>query len=124
MQRSPYRWQRSELPRSKQPLKRTRMKPRSKKRAAYMVGRRERVAAAVGDGSRRCTIRAPGCTGYVEGIHEVLSRGRAGGLEAAERDGETLDCCHACNEWASQHPTEALALGLLKKARPMEEQSE
>jgi len=98
-----------------------RINPRSKKREAYMVGRRERVAEAVGDGHNPCQMRAPGCTGSVEGIHEVLPRGRAGGLEAAERDGETMNVCHACNEWASQHSEEAERKGWLKKARPMEE---
>lgn len=111
----------SEMNRGSTPLKRTRLNPRSKKREQYMVGRRKRVAEAVGDGWQPCKIQADGCTGNVQGIHEVLSRGRAGGLEAAERDGETINCCNACNGYVSEHPIEALAKGLLVHARNDEE---
>lgn len=43
-----------------------------------------------------------GCRGMADGLHHTLPRGRAGGLEAAERDGETVPACGACNVWVSQ----------------------
>ncbi len=91
---------------------------RSTKMAAYYRGVRvPAVKAAVGDGDEPCQARTPACTGRVEGIHEVLPRGRAGGLKAALRDGPTIDCCHGCNRYISEHPRESLALGLLKKGK-------
>ena len=98
--------------------RRKQMPYRSKKMAAYYREIRvPAVRAAVGDGNEPCQARTPVCTGRVEGIHEVLPRGRAGGLKAALRDGPTIDCCHRCNEWISEHPRESLALGLLKKGK-------
>ncbi len=109
----PMPWTRAPLPAGRKGLPK-----RSKKMAAYY--REVRVPAvrdAVGDGFNPCQARTAVCTGRVEGIHEVLPRGRAGGLKAALRDGPTIDCCHACNSYISEHPRESLALGLLKKGK-------
>jgi hypothetical protein len=61
-----------------------------------------------------CQIVSPVCTGFSEHLHEPLSRGRAGGIEAALRDGpEPIPCCDACNGWVSEHPVWAREKGLL-----------
>lgn len=69
---------------------------------------------AVGGGRRPCQIQSPVCTGFVEHIHEILPRGRAGGLAAALRDGDTAFVCDACNGYVSEHPVWAHANGWLK----------
>lgn len=62
-----------------------------------------------------CQIVSPVCTGYAEHLHEPLSRGRAGGIAAALRDGpEPIPCCDACNGWVSEHPVWARERGLLR----------
>lgn len=61
-----------------------------------------------------CQIVSPVCTGYAEHLHEPLSRGRAGGIEAALRDGPPpIPCCDACNGYVSEHPVWAREKGLL-----------
>lgn len=81
------------------------------------------VREAVGDGRRPCPVKSPDCSGFVEGLHEVVSRGRAGGLQAAVTEitlraaidaGEVVPCCNRCNGWASEHPLEAHDLDLLR----------
>ena len=47
-----------------------------------------------------CAVRSPVCTGTAQGLHHILSRGAAGGLEAAERLGpKPIPACNACNEY-------------------------
>ena len=102
--------------------------PRSEKRERYYADHRvPAVKKAVGDGRQTCGLMheldgalryiqvSPVCTGWVEGIHEVASRGRFGGLEAALKAGPTVDCCHACNRYWSEHAKESEATGLLMK---------
>lgn len=94
------------------------MRPMSAKRAAlyqnvYAPLRDE----AVGDGTEPCQIQSPACTGYVEHLHEVFSRGRAGGLEAALRDGAVVPCCDACNGYVSENPVWAREKGWLVSAK-------
>lgn len=65
-----------------------------------------------------CQIVSPVCTGYVEHLHEPLSRGRAGGIAAALRDGPPpIPCCDACNGYVSEHPVWAREKGLLISAK-------
>src|SRR5262245_27635753 len=53
-------------------------------------------------------------TGRADHLHEPLSRGRAGGLEAALRDGPApFSACDACNSYVSEHPVWAREKGLL-----------
>lgn len=61
-----------------------------------------------------CQVMSPVCTGYAEHLHEILPRGRAGGLRAALRDGDTVICCDACNGYISEHPVWAYEKGWLK----------
>ena len=105
MKRTPFKRRRTPLP------------YRSTKMAAYYAKvRMPAVRAAVGDGRNPCQARTPVCTRFVQGIHEVLPRGRAGGLKASLRDGPTLDVCHACNDWISLNPREAKQMGLLRSS--------
>lgn len=61
-----------------------------------------------------CQVLSPVCTGYAEHLHEPLSRGRAGGLKAALRDGPApIPCCDRCNSYISENPTWAREQGLL-----------
>lgn len=54
---------------------------------------------------KRCLIQSPVCTGSAEHLHEPLSRGRAGGIAAALRDGPPpIPSCDACNGYVSDHP--------------------
>jgi len=79
---------------------RKRVNWRSKKRTEYLdaTGYNERSAEAR---SKPCSIRAPGvCTGQAQGLHHLLSRAEAGGLEAAERLGpKPIPACNPCNEY-------------------------
>ena len=86
------------------PLKRTKgLRPRSKKMAEFYRNERvPEVVEAVGGGKRPCQIKSPVCTKYVQGIHEILTRARAGGIMAANFDGNKVPCCHACNQYVTQ----------------------
>lgn len=95
-----------------------RLNPRSAKTETYY--REERipeVAEAVGDGRRPCQIKAPGCTGYVEGIHESATRGRFGGLKAGLESGPKFPSCHHCNRYVGEHPAWATEKGFLLSNR-------
>lgn len=68
-----------------------------------------------------CQIQGPTCTGYSEHLHEPLPRGRAGGIEAALRDGpKPIECCDACNSYVSEHPVWARERNLLVSRKDME----
>lgn len=73
--------------------------------------------AAVKDAKGKpCQVVSPVCTGRAEHLHEPLSRGKAGGLKAALRDGPApIPCCDACNSWVMEHQDWAMQRGLLVK---------
>ena len=97
------------------------MRAMSEKRAEfYRDVYRPMRAEAVGDGHEPCQIVSPACTGYVEHLHEVFSRGRAGGLEAAVRDGAVVPCCDRCNGYVSENPLWAAENGWLVSAKGRE----
>ena len=81
----------------------------------YRDVRRPYVEKAVGDGSKLCPVRSPRCTKYVQGVHEKLTRARAGGIRRAHKEGNMVPCCHACNAYISEHPAWAQEKGLLLK---------
>ena len=96
---------RSAMKRSIKPMKKSRLNPRSKKMDKfYKEVRIPAVIQAVGDGKRPCPVKSQVCTHYVQGIHEVLSRGRAGGIIVAHKPGNIIGTCHACNSYISSHP--------------------
>ncbi len=77
------------------------------------------VAEAIGNGRKYCEMKAPGCTGFVEGLHEIETRARAGGVRQAYRSDNVIPACHWCNRWASEHPIEATKRGWLAHASPV-----
>lgn len=75
------------------------LRARSKKRTDYLKGSNysERSAEARG---KPCAVNSPVCTKVAEGLHHILSRGAAGGLEAAERLGpKPVPACNRCQEY-------------------------
>lgn len=69
-------------------------------------------------GETACQILSPVCTGIAQHQHEALTRGRAGGIAAALRDGpKPISCCDSCNGYASENPVWARERGLLFSAR-------
>ena len=102
------------IARSLKPMRRI-----SKKRARLYrsSGYAEKRDDAVGDGHQPCLIQSPVCTGFVEHLHEPLTRARAGGLAAALLNGpEPIPCCDLCNEFCSRNPTWAYERGFLVHA--------
>lgn len=95
---------------------RKRIKPRSDKRARFM--REVYVPAVRAVVGKPCGVRSRVCTGTAEGLHEPLTRARAGGLEVAFAAGAVASC-HPCNEFVSQTVEGqrwATARGLLRRA--------
>lgn len=71
-------------------------------------------AAAKEAKGQPCQVLSPVCTGRAEHLHEPLSRGRAGGLKAALRDGpQPIPCCDACNDYIAGNPVWATERGFL-----------
>ena len=96
---------RSSMKRSSKPMKRSRLNPRSKKMAKfYKEVRVPAVIAVIGDMKRPCPVKSQVCTHYIQSIHEILSRGRAGGIIVAHKPGNIIGTCHACNSYISSHP--------------------
>lgn len=90
------------------------LNPRSEKRETfYRETYIPAVIEAVGDGKRPCPVKAEGCTGYVQALHERASRGRFGGLPAAVEAGGTVGMCNPCNGYISAHPIWARENGWL-----------
>ena len=78
--------------------RREQMAAKSDKRIAYLEESDYAARSAAARG-KPCEVASPVCTKRAEGLHHVLSRGAAGGLEAAERLGpEPIPSCAACNE--------------------------
>ena len=89
-----------------------------KRRAFYRDVYAPMRDAAIGDGTEPCQIVSPVCTGYAEHLHEILTRGRAGGLEAALRDGPPpVVACDACNGYVGENPVWAAENGWLVSNR-------
>lgn len=62
---------------------------------------------------RACQIMSPVCTGTAEHLHEVLPRGRAGGLKAALRLAPAIDACDPCNGYVMENQVWARERGFL-----------
>lgn len=74
----------------------------SPKRAAYLKRTQynERSRAARG---QPCAVASPVCTKIATGLHHILARGAAGGLEAAECLGPApVPACDRCNSWVER----------------------
>jgi hypothetical protein len=78
------------------------LRPRSKKRQDYLDASdyAERSSEARG---KPCAVNSPVCTKMAQGLHHILSRAAAGGLEAAERLGpKPVASCNSCNEYVER----------------------
>lgn len=64
----------------------------------------------------QCQIRAPGCTVQATTCHEVLTRGRGGGIraEGINDASNMLAACTQCNSWVGENSYEAEQMGVLK----------
>lgn len=61
----------------------------------------------------KCEIKIPGvCTGIIQGYNHPAGK-HSKKLLLNLANGQF--CCNACNTWIEDHPTEAMALGYLKK---------
>lgn len=106
---------RTPMKRGTKSMKRSRLNPRSKKMSKFYTKTRiPLVKEIVGDGFSRCPVQSPVCTKYIEGVHEILPRGRAGGIIKAHREDNLVGTCHACNGYISEHAVWATELGWLK----------
>ena len=93
--------------------KRPGLQPMSEGMQAFRDASGYNAAAAAAKGTP-CQVISPVCTGRAEHLHEPLSRGRAGGLKAALRDGPApIPACDACNTYISDNPVWARERGLL-----------
>ena len=96
-----------------QDARRPGMKPMSDGMQAFREASGYAAAVEAAKGTP-CQIVSPVCTGTSEHLHEPLSRGRAGGLRAALRDGpQPIPCCDACNGYIMEHPVWAMERGFL-----------
>lgn len=78
-------------------------------------------AEAVATRGLPCKVKSPRCTGTNQHLHEVLTRGRAGGIAAALRDGPPpIGSCDACNGFISEHPQWARERGWLLHSREVQ----
>lgn len=83
-------------------VRREQMAAKSEKRVEYLEdsGYAARSAAARG---KPCAVASPVCTKVATGLHHILSRGAAGGLEASERIGpDPIPACDECNEYVER----------------------
>lgn len=101
--------------------KRTAIAPRSDKMVAFYAEERVPLALEVlaRDGYI-CQLRTPAHKVTSESnpmtVHEVKTRGRHGGIRAPGVN-VAANCkaaCQLCNGWASEHPQEAEAMGILE----------
>ena len=60
-----------------------------------------------------CEYRIPNvCTGLIQGFNHAAGKSSKEKLLDLENG---AFCCNACNTWCEQYPTEAMALGFIKK---------
>ena len=90
-------------------MKRTRIKPMSKKRQALMVQRRHFVKDFL-EMFPNCQAQLEGCTGKSVDVHERLNRSQGGKIVGGEPT-DYLALCRACHTWVTEHPKESYELG-------------
>ena len=77
------------------------------------------VLAVLARANGQCQIKwDEHCDGVAEGVHEIMSRGRGGGImaEGVNAMENVQAACHWCNEQVSLHAVEAKARGFLRSA--------
>lgn len=100
--------------------KRTYLNPRSEAmKEFYSEERIPLVLEVLERDNGRCQIRAPGCHRYADTVHEILTRGRAGGIRAlgVNTAENCVAACAHCNRWVGEHPREAEAMGMLESMK-------
>jgi 5-methylcytosine-specific restriction endonuclease McrA len=94
-------------------VKRTRLRPVSRKRQREAPARRRCIAAVRERSGGICEGRVPGvCTGTATDVHEVVSRARGGSVTDLAN---CVHLCRDCHRYAHEHPAIAATLGLLKR---------
>ena len=90
-------------------MKRTRIKPMSKKRQALMVQRRHFVKDFL-EMFPNCQAQLEGCTGKSVNVHERLNRSQGGTITGEDPNGY-LGLCRRCHDHITQNPKMAYELG-------------
>lgn len=91
---------------SRTPLKKTRVRNRSKKTQILYIERRKIVERMVGG-----SCEYPGCKNLGTEVHEILTRGRGGSI-LDETNLALL--CHECHRLITDNPVHASEIGLLR----------
>lgn len=75
---------------------------------------RRRLVAAMLEAEPLCQAALRGvCTGVAVDVHEVLTRARGGSILD---ESNCMTICPACHRWVTEHPREAVELGLMKNS--------
>ena len=93
-------------------MKRSRMKPRSKKMAAKYVERRKLVEKLLKE-HPQCEAQVPDvCTGKSVDLHELLARSQGGSI----LDPSNIICvCRACHDFIGREVKQATEMGLRRR---------
>jgi len=93
-------------------VKRSRMKPRSKKMAAKYVERRKLVEKLLKE-HPQCEAQVPDvCTGKSVDLHELLARSQGGSI----LDPSNIICvCRACHDFIGREVKQATEMGLRRR---------
>ena len=93
-------------------MKRSRLKPRSKKMAAKYVERRKLVEKLLKE-RPQCEAKVPDvCTGKSVDLHELLARSQGGSI----LDESNIICvCRACHDFVGTEVQKATEMGLRRR---------
>ena len=90
-------------------MKRSRMKPRSKKMAAKYVERRKLVEKLLKE-HPQCEAQVPDvCTGKSVDLHELLARSQGGSIL---EESNIICVCRACHDFIGREVKQATEMGL------------
>lgn len=95
------------------------LRARSRRAVARATIRRRLISDLVTAGRARCELGPvirlavpdwSGCTGRVDGLHEIRKRSSGGSLTRLDN---LRPACNPCNEWCEDHPALARTVGLV-----------
>lgn len=93
-------------------MKRSRLKPRSKKMSKIYVERRKLVAKMLKE-QPHCSANIDGvCSAIAVDVHELLARSQGGSILDPEN---CVTVCRPCHTWIGDNPARATALGLRRR---------
>ena len=102
-------------------MKRSRLKPRSKKMSKVYVERRKLVEKLLKE-HPQCEAQVPDvCTGKSVDVHEVLARSQGGSILercSTDSDGSWIQCiavCRACHDFIGREVKQATEMGLRRR---------